>query len=159
VRQDDVGEHRPRHESNVPLSAGRVVFDQLRPEDVGRHQVRCELDSAELEADGVGQRLDEERLGEAGHSAQQAMAAGEQTGEDFAADALLSDDRAADLGVETGNEVGGLLKREVGGVGSSVRGSGGHAQYYDLGRVAAEPIGAARTATSNTRTVSATMAI
>jgi len=42
------------------------------------------------------------------------MPAGQQTRKDFAPDALLADDRAADLGVEARNQVGGLLKREDG---------------------------------------------
>ena len=47
--------------------AGRaVLFDDLGAEDVGRHQVGRELDAAELQVDRVGQRLDQQRLGQPG---------------------------------------------------------------------------------------------
>jgi hypothetical protein len=62
VGQQQVGEYRP--EGHIEL-ARRLVVDPCTDE-VGRHQVRSELDSLELPADRAGQRLDRERLGQPG---------------------------------------------------------------------------------------------
>src|SRR4029078_6252814 len=141
VGEDDVREHWARHEAYVPFPARGVVLAQPRSEDIGWHQVRRELDATELEADGVGQRLDEECFREAWHAAQQTMAAGEEAGEYFAPDALLADDRPANLGVETRNQFGRLLKWEDGDARSSVRCCDGHAQYYGAEGLAAAGLG------------------
>ena len=53
--------------------------------------------AVELEMDRLRQRLDQQRLGEPRHAAQQHVAAGEERGEDFLDDRLLADDRAAQL--------------------------------------------------------------
>ena len=45
-----------------------------------------------------------------GHAAQQAVAAGEETGQDFAPDLLLADDHAPDFVVESLDEAGGLVE-------------------------------------------------
>ncbi len=62
-----------------------------------RHQVGRELDAAEAQAERVGQRADHERLGQAGHADEQAMAAGEDGDEQFFQHALLADDGLAHL--------------------------------------------------------------
>ena len=43
------------------------------------------------------ERLDQQCFRETGHAAQQAVSAGEKRGEDFLNDAVLADDRAAEL--------------------------------------------------------------
>ena len=93
----------------------RVVLDHLGAEDVARHQVRRELDAVELQAHCVRERLDEQRLGEPRHAAQQAVSAGKQAGDDLAANLLLADDDAPDLRVEARDEIGGLVERNQGG--------------------------------------------
>ena len=96
------------------LPRGRVVLDDLGAEDVGRHEVRRELNAAELEVHRVGERLDEQRLREAGHAAQQTVAAGEETGQNLAAHLLLADDDATDLVVEARDQRRGFVKGEQG---------------------------------------------
>ena len=70
VGEDDVGEDRTADESNLPLPRRHVFFDDLGAENVGRHEVGRELDAAELQINGIGDRLDEQRLGETGHAEQ-----------------------------------------------------------------------------------------
>jgi hypothetical protein len=94
----------------VTLSAGGVVLDELRAEDVRRHQIGRELDAAELQVHRVGERLDEQRLREAGNAAKKAVSAGEEAGENLAADALLADDCASHFGVEARHQIRGLLE-------------------------------------------------
>ncbi len=87
----------PVQELEEPL-AGRLVFLQhLGAGDVGRHQVGRELDAAEAQAERVGQRADHERLGQAGHADQQAVAAGEDGDQQFLEHPLLADDGLAHL--------------------------------------------------------------
>ncbi len=74
-----------------------VFLDHFRARDVGRHQVGRELNAAELQRQGIGQRADHERLGQARHADQQAMPAGEDGDEQFFDHLLLADDHAAQL--------------------------------------------------------------
>ena len=53
----------------------------------------------------VGQRADHQRLGQARHADQQAVAAGEDGDEQLLEDALLADDDLAQLGLEPGEAV------------------------------------------------------
>ena len=85
--------------------AGRDVFlDHVGAEDVGRHQIRRELDAAELEIDRVGERLDQERLGQTRHAAKQAVAARHQADDHLAHDAVLADDHAGQLALQVGDQ-------------------------------------------------------
>ena len=97
VGEQDVGEDRAADEADHAAARGPVLFDHLGAEDVGGHQVGRELDAVELEVDCLRQLLDQQRLGEAGHAAQQAVAAGEEGDQDLADDALLADDRLGEL--------------------------------------------------------------
>ena len=47
-------------------------------DDVGRQQVGRELDALELRRRGVGERLDQQRLGQARHALEQHVPVGEQ---------------------------------------------------------------------------------
>ena len=106
VGEQDVGEHRAADEANHAASRRPVLFDHLCAEDVGGHQVGRELDAVELEVDCLRQLLDHQRLGQAGHAAQQAVAAGEERDENLADDALLADDGLGELPLETCRDVG-----------------------------------------------------
>ena len=68
----------PRDEPDLAPAAAAILLDHLGADDVGRHQVGRELDAVELEVDRLRERLDQQRLGEAGHAAQQHVAAGEE---------------------------------------------------------------------------------
>ena len=71
-----------------------AVLQHLRADDVGGHEVGRELDALGVEPQHLAQRLDQQRLGEAGHADQQRVAAG-QDGDERALDHLLlaEDDR------------------------------------------------------------------
>ena len=75
-----------------------LLVENLGAGDVGRHQVGRELDPLEIEVEDVGQRPDQQRLGEAGHAGDQAVAAGEQRHQHLVDDVVLSDDDLAKLG-------------------------------------------------------------
>ena len=62
-----------------------------------RHQVGRELDALERDVEDLADRADHERLGQAGHADEQAMAAREDGGEDLLDDFGLADDGAAKL--------------------------------------------------------------
>ena len=73
VRQEQVGEHGALvgHEF-----AGSLV-QYLRPQDVRGEHVDRELYAAELELDGAGERVDQQRFGQPGNPHQEKVAAGE----------------------------------------------------------------------------------
>ncbi len=54
------------------------------------------------------ERLDQQRLRQPGHAAQQAVAAGEEGGEDFGDHLILANDHAAKLFLEGTDQGGGL---------------------------------------------------
>ena len=81
-----------------PQRAGAVLLlENLGTGDVGRHQVGGELNPLEAEIEDLGERLDEERLREAGDAGDQAVAAGKERDEHLIDDLVLADDDAAQL--------------------------------------------------------------
>ena len=81
--------------------AGAVVFLQdLGADDVARHQVGRELDAAELQVQRLRQRAHQQRLAEARHAFEQAVAAGEQADQQLLDDVVLADDRLRDRGAQ-----------------------------------------------------------
>ena len=88
VGQDEVGEDRTQ--LDVEALGGRPV--DARADDVGGQQVGRELDAGERAADGLGQRLDGERLGQTGHAFEEAVAVGEQAREHALQRTVLADD-------------------------------------------------------------------
>ena len=77
VGQHDVGEDRPAEELELADAGRLVLLDHLGPGDVRGHQVGRELDPVVGQVQGVGQGVDHQGLGQAGHADQQAVAAGE----------------------------------------------------------------------------------
>jgi hypothetical protein len=116
---DLVGEHDLREEralAELEVAALGRLDDDRGAGDVGRHQVGRELDAPELELQRLRQAADEERLAEARHALEQAVAAGEEAGEHAVDDVLVADDRLLDLllhavvvGAEGGDEGFGLV--------------------------------------------------
>ena len=70
VGQQQVGEHRPQVGGEL---TGLLVV-HARADQVGRQQIRGELDALELAAQGLRQRLDGQCLGEAGDAFDQKVA-------------------------------------------------------------------------------------
>ncbi len=98
VGHQQLGEDRPLDEAETAPAARPPVFQHLGADDVGRHKVGRELDALGVEPQYPAQRLDQQRLGEAGHADQQGMPAGED-GDERALDHLLlaEDDRGGGL--------------------------------------------------------------
>ena len=99
---DLIGQDRVREQGTFqepPLArAGRsILFDDLRPGDVGRHQVGRELDATERQVQSPRQRADHQGLGQAGHAFQQAMPAAEQGNQQLFDHVLLADDHLGQL--------------------------------------------------------------
>ena len=91
VGQQDVREDRPFDEPERPPPVG-VFFEHVRAGDVRGHQVGRELNPLELQVENLGQRADDERLGQPGHADQQAMPAREDRREDLLDHRVLADD-------------------------------------------------------------------
>ena len=96
VGHQQLAEHRARDEAE--RARGRFAFLQhFRAENVGRHQIGRALDALVVEAEHDAQRLDQPRLGEAGHADQQRMAAGQQRDQGLIDHLALAEDDVADL--------------------------------------------------------------
>jgi hypothetical protein len=97
VGEDDVREHGAGREHHPPLATRRIILDDVRAGDVGRHEVRRELDARVVEVEHARDGVHEQRLGEAGHADDQAVAAGEQRHEHLLDDVVLADDELPEL--------------------------------------------------------------
>ena len=93
VGEQEVAEDRP--ELGVERAARRPV--DARADEVGRDEVRRELDALEAAAEHLRGRLDRQRLRQAGHALDQEVAAGEQADEHALEHRVLPGDHALDL--------------------------------------------------------------
>ena len=112
VGQDEVGEDRARLEAEDALAV--LLDEDVRAGDVGRHQVRRELDPVERAVDGVRDGPDEHRLAEAGDALEQDVAVGQQAGQGLADEVALADDDPPDLALDGLGAFGECLGRESG---------------------------------------------
>ena len=96
VGQEQVGEDRAALELEPRDALGRLVH-HVGADQVGRHEVRRELDALELELQGVCKRADEQCFAQARHALEQDVPAGDQRGERFLDDAGEADDHFADF--------------------------------------------------------------
>ncbi len=99
-----------------PRERSGALLQHFRPDDVGGQKVRRELHPLLGEAERLAERLDELRLGEAGHADEQAMAAGEDGDERLFDDVVLAEDHGADGGAGAADMIEGAI-RHVGGGG------------------------------------------
>jgi len=77
VGEEDVGEDRAADEAELAL-AGLGLVEDHRAGDVGRHEVRRELDALERHVEDLADGADHEGLGQAGDADEEAVAAGEE---------------------------------------------------------------------------------
>ena len=98
VGQQQVGENRPLLELEAALVGLGILLQQLGARDVRGHQVRRELDPLETKRHCLGQRTDQQGLGEPGHAHQQAVTAGEDGNHHFVDHLVHADDGLAQLG-------------------------------------------------------------
>ena len=104
--ENHVGEDRTGQELELPAARLQVFLDQLGAGDVAGHQVGRELDALERQVQRLGQRADQQRLGQAGHAHEQGVAAGEDGHQDLLDHFVLADDDFGQL--VTNSVVGGL---------------------------------------------------
>ena len=132
VGQHDVREDRPRDEAEDPLPRELVLLNHLRPRDVGGHQVGGELDAVELEVHRLGERRDDQRLGQPGDADEQHVPIGHHRRQDAVDDVLLTDDALLHGGAELIGDLAGAAEELDIPVGFEGRkrggGGGGHAR-------------------------------
>ena len=92
------------------LEVAVALVPDRRAGDVGGHQVGRELDAAEAEPAGLGERARDQRLREARHVLEQDVAVGEQAEQDQLELLALADDGALDLVDQAGAELCELAK-------------------------------------------------
>ena len=93
VGEQQVGEHRAERRREL---AGLLVVD-ARADQVGGHQVGRELDALERAAHRARQRLDRQRLGEAGHAFDQQVSLRQDRHQHALEEMVLADDDLLDL--------------------------------------------------------------
>ena len=77
VRKNDVRKNRALHENTYPLTRHAIFFDDFRSCDVGRHQVRSELDALEIQVQDLGDRGDQQRFCQAGNAGDDGVTSGQ----------------------------------------------------------------------------------
>ena len=75
VGQEHLAEDRAFLKDQFAVPGRRVLLNDVRAGDVGRHQVGRELDAAEAQVHRLSKRADHQRLGQAWHTLQQAVPA------------------------------------------------------------------------------------
>jgi hypothetical protein len=68
VGQDHIAKNGAFHKAEFALPRFAIVLNHLRSRDVGWHQVGRELNPAEREGQGIGQRANYQRFREAGNT-------------------------------------------------------------------------------------------
>ena len=96
VRQQHVGEDRSLHEHHPPLP-GLVLLQNLRPGDVGWHQVGRELNALKIEMEHLRNRLHEQRLRQSGRSRDETMPTREERDQQLLDRFVLAHDRLGQL--------------------------------------------------------------
>ena len=97
IRQDNVGEDGTFGE-NKGAPARLVGFlEDVGAGDVGRHQVRRELNAVELQGHHLGQGIDHGGFGQAGHSHQQRVPSRQDADEQLLQHLVLTDDHFGQL--------------------------------------------------------------
>ena len=69
-----------------------MFVNDFGAEDIGGHQVRCELDAFEIDSQHPRDGLHQQGLGQSRHTNEQAVAIGKQGSDQTADDFLLADD-------------------------------------------------------------------
>jgi len=97
VRQHEIGEHGTRLEAPRLRAPIFRVFEDVRPGDVGGHQVRRELDARKFQVERVRQCLDQHGFAESRHAFEQRVPPREDADQHGAHHLILSDDHALDF--------------------------------------------------------------
>ena len=98
--EQDLGERGTAHEHETAMAGHRIFLQDFRAGDVRRHQVGRELDAREVQFERARQGMHQQRLGQAGHAHEQAMATGKKRPQRRGDNILLPDDDLGDFGLE-----------------------------------------------------------
>ena len=101
VGQDQVGENRTTLELELAPPAGDF-HDDIRSQNISRHQVRGELDAAEREIKHFAERAHQQRLAEPRHTFEQHVAPREQRDQRALYDGVLADNDFAEFRPQRG---------------------------------------------------------
>ena len=116
IGEQEVGKNRP----TVNPEIARLLIDDFRAHDVGGQHIDRKLNALEIEVNGFGERVDEERFGEARHTLQEEMAAREEGDHHPLDDDVLADDDFGDALAHLSHEsLGRFGLRRWGGRGIS----------------------------------------
>ena len=107
VGQNDLREDRPFDKVQPALAV--LFVEDFSACDVRGHQVGCELDSFELELENVGERSDEQRLGQTGNARDQTVTARKERDQHLLDDFILPDDDLSQLGEDARSAVRDFL--------------------------------------------------
>ena len=105
VGEQEVGEDRPERRPEL----ARLLVVDPRADQVGRDEVRRELDPLELAADRLGEGLDRHRLGQARDAFDEDVAAGQQRDDQALEEVVLADDDLLHLVQEPLHRGGAVL--------------------------------------------------
>src|SRR5262249_26459697 len=93
VRQNNVREYRPTDKFQG-ASTGRAIFlDDLGAGNIGRHQIRRELNALERKIQNVGNGANQQSLGQSGNTGDDRMSSYEKREEDLFDNFILTDYR------------------------------------------------------------------
>ena len=92
VGENDVREDRARRERKRARSGRRVFLENVETQNIGRRQVRSELDSTEAQVERVGDRPSDSRLAEPRNADEQNVPAREDSRQDFLQNGAPADD-------------------------------------------------------------------
>ena len=95
IGHQQLGEHRARNEAEIALAAGGFL-KHFGAQNVGRHQVRGELDAPRIQAQHRAHGIDELGLGETRKADQQGMAAAQHRDERLFDHLVLTENDGAD---------------------------------------------------------------
>ena len=108
------------------------ILENFRADDVGWHEVGCELDALGIEAQNASERIDEQRLGEAWDTDEEPVPSGQDGDERLLDDQILSEDDGGCGFVNALYAFAGSLDTfdDVGGRGGEGGGCAAHGENY-----------------------------
>ena len=103
IRQHDIGEDGARFEAEGVLPA--LSVQDLRSGDIGRQQIRCELDAGKLGFQCLGHAFHRARFGQAGQAFHENVAVGQEANDQPFYHLLLADDGFPHSGLQIRNSL------------------------------------------------------
>ena len=101
VGKNDIRENWSFYKDPSTFAGGAIFFDNFRSRNIGRHQVRCELDTFEIEMKNLRHRGNQQRFGQTGYASDNGVAAGQQRDHYLINAVLLSDDDLSNLMIDS----------------------------------------------------------